>query len=413
MDWAFLSRGDSMARRILLGLLVLVAGVARGDSPLKTTPSIPWDVKAIQSASVPPTWGKIEKGVREVYFPGEPYKGKPTRVFAYYGKPEGDGPFPAMVLVHGGGGKAFPDWVRHWTKRGYCAIAMDLAGHGPIGRLEDGAPDQADDTKFIDFSPENPRDMWTYHAVADVIRAHNLIRSQKEVDPNRIGVTGISWGGYLTCIVAGTDDRFRVAVPVYGCGFLQEDSAWKGSRFDKMTPEHRGRWVKTFDPSQHVGRTGCPILFLNGTNDFAYPMGSYKKTFDLVQSPKTMSMRVRLPHGHIWTFGEVDAFVDAVLKGGKPLAKVGELTIQGDKASTIVSPSTGLREARFNFAKAEGPWQTREWKTVPAKIVIVEGKDNQKTIEARLPKERPIAFYLSVVDDRGLEVSTTHMVLER
>jgi len=29
-------------------------------------------------------------------------------------------------------------------------------------------------------------------------------------------VTGISWGGYLTCIVAGIDDRLKAAVPVYG-----------------------------------------------------------------------------------------------------------------------------------------------------------------------------------------------------
>jgi hypothetical protein len=140
-------------------------------------------------------------------------------------------------------------------------------------------------------------------------------------------------------------------------------------------------------------------------------MGSYKKTYDLVKSPKTMSMRVRLPHGHIWSFGEVDAFVDSVLKGGKPLAKTGELMIEEDKASTTVSASTGLREGRLNFAKAEGPWQTREWKTSPAKLK--DGTDNQKTIEAQLPKERPIAFYLSVVDDRGLEVSTTHKVLEK
>ena len=36
-------------------------------------------------------------------------KGKPTRVFAYYGVPKGPAgtKFPAMVLIHGGGGTAF------------------------------------------------------------------------------------------------------------------------------------------------------------------------------------------------------------------------------------------------------------------------------------------------------------------
>jgi dienelactone hydrolase len=68
-------------------------------------------------------------------------------------------------------------------------------------------------------------DHWAYHAVAAVVLGHSLIRSFPEVDASRIGVTGISWGGYLTCIVAGVDDRFRFAAPVYGCGFLGEGSA--------------------------------------------------------------------------------------------------------------------------------------------------------------------------------------------
>ena len=54
------------------------------------------------------------------------------RVFAYLGRPAtGKGPFPAMVLVHGGGGKAFREWAEHWAKRGYVALAMDTARQWP------------------------------------------------------------------------------------------------------------------------------------------------------------------------------------------------------------------------------------------------------------------------------------------
>src|SRR5205807_6544304 len=122
--------------------------------------------------TVKPEWGADVGKAREVYYPGEPYKGKPTRVFAYYAKPTGDGPFPAVVLVHGGGGKAFREWAEHWAGRGYCALAMDLAGKGPKGRLPDGGPDQSDDVKFRDFGDRDVRDRWTYHAVAAVLRGH-------------------------------------------------------------------------------------------------------------------------------------------------------------------------------------------------------------------------------------------------
>jgi hypothetical protein len=39
-----------------------------------------------------------------------------------------------------------------------------------------------------------------------------------------------------------------------------------------MNPEARERWINNFDPLQYLGGVQCPILFLNGSNDFAYPI---------------------------------------------------------------------------------------------------------------------------------------------
>ena len=56
---------------------------------------------------------------------------------------------PVVVLVHGGGGTAFKEWAKLWAKRGYAAIAMDLAGCGPQRkRLAKGGPGQSDEEKF-------------------------------------------------------------------------------------------------------------------------------------------------------------------------------------------------------------------------------------------------------------------------
>ncbi|MBA4189015.1 MAG: acetylxylan esterase [Planctomycetaceae bacterium] len=392
-----------MTRNRLGSLLVLLLSAAPAIAQKPTTG--PWDVKALQAAEVKPEWGKDAGKAREVYYPGEPFQGKPTRVFAYYAKPAmGDGPFPAVLLVHGGGGKAFREWAEHWAARGYCALAMDLAGVGPSGRLADGGPDQSDVTKFKEFDDKTAKDMWTYHAIADVIRGHNLLRSFPEVDKDRVAVTGISWGGYLTCIVAGLDDRLKAAVPVYGCGFLHENSVWTPERFEKVPAERRNRWVETFDPSAYLPGVKCPILFLNGTNDFAYPLDSYQKSYRLVTAPRTLSVRVRLRHGHYWTFGEVDAFIDSVLKKGDPLPEMGEMTRDGDTVSATVTSKVKLKNASLHYAVAEGTWQKRDWKSVPAEIK--EGK-----VTAKLPGDRSLVFYLAVTDERGLEVSAAHMVL--
>lgn len=362
-----------------------------------------WDLEGLKKTP-DAKWSEAQDSVQEVYYAGEPYQGKPTRVFAYFAKPDGEGPFPAMVLVHGGGGKAFRDWAVHWANRGYAALAMDLAGNGPNGRLHDGGPDQNDDVKFRKFTADDARDMWTYHAVAAVIRGHSLLAARKEIDKDRIGITGISWGGYLTCIVAGLDDRLKVAVPVYGCGFLAESSVWQ-DRMAAMPAEDRAAWTKHFDPSQFVGGTTCPILFLNGTNDFAYPPDSYQKTYQLPKSAVTIAMVPRLPHGHIWTFPIVDLFVDSVLTKGTPLPKVAAMKIEDGTASAETSSEVKLVKAELHYTTDGGTWQKREWKSAAA--TLADG-----LIVAKLPTERPLVCYLAVTDDRGVLVSTQHEELK-
>ncbi|MDB5311494.1 MAG: axeA 1 [Gemmataceae bacterium] len=389
-----------LARSVAV-VIVLAVGLpsARSAEPAKSSTG-PWDVAALQKTVVKPEWGAEAGKAREVYYPGELYQGKPTRVFAYYAKPAGAGPFPAVLLVHGGGGKAFRAWAEHWADRGYCALAMDLAGSGPTGRLTDGGPDQTDPTKFRDFTDADARDMWTYHAVSAVLRGHNLLVSFPEVDKDRVGVTGISWGGYLTCIIAGLDDRLKAAVPVYGCGFLDENSIWK-STLDQFSADRRDRWVKAFDPSRYLPGVKCPILFLNGTNDFAYPLDSYKKSYELVKAPRTVSVRVRLPHGHIWNFGEVDTFIDSYLKKGEPLPTIGAMTREGETVSAAVTAKGKLKAGQLYYAVATGAWQKREWKSAPGEITNGQ-------VKAKLPADRPLVYYLAVTDERGLEVSAPH-----
>lgn len=380
---------QSLAIRILT--LIVVGTLFLGNRA--TADSGLWDMRRLSRPPVA-TFGEKKGLVQEVYYEGEPLAGRPTRVFAYYAHPEGAGPFPGMVLVHGGGGTAFSAWAQHWAENGYAAIAMDLSGKGPKERLPDGGPDQNDSVKFRAFPESEARDMWTYHAVAAAIRAHSLLASRPEVDRSRIGLTGISWGGYLTCIIAGVDHRFKVAVPVYGCGFLQEDSVWKESILDRMPEDLRERWVRLFDPSRYLSGVRCPILFLNGTNDFAYPLDSYRKCYDLVHAPKTLSVQIRLPHGHIWTYGIVDAFVDSVLKQKPALMRLDPTQVRKTTVETTAYTASPPIKAELYYTTDSGKWQERRWQALPARI---EGRK----IVAERPQPLPTAFYLAVTDLSG------------
>lgn len=400
-----------------IGLLVLIP-VLTGCTQRYTGP---WNLDELYQ---PPAveWIDSEGPVRSLYYANEPFEGHPTRVFAYYAVPEQRAArVPAMVLVHGGGGKAFREWAELWAQRGYAAIAMDLAGRGPDGqRLPDGGPDQGHPEKFNAIE-QGIRHAWPYHAVAAVVRAHSLLRSLPEVDPDHTGVTGISWGGYLTCIVAGLDDRFKAAVPVYGCGFLDEDSAWV-EILAGMSPENRQLWIENFDPSRYLPGCRTPILFVNGTNDFAYPLSSYQKSYRLVRGPRTLCITVRMPHSHPdgWAPKEIGLFADSILRGGQPLARFGSTSRDGRQVRADIWSAVPLREAGLHYTTDTGPWKTREWKSLPATV-----SPDGRTITALLPSpvsgettggsevasHNGLVWFLTATDERGAVVSTEHEVL--
>jgi len=369
-----------------------------------------WPLEALKR--VPSSsWGKQEGTVREVYYESIRFHGKPTRVFAYYALPQqGTPPFPAMVLVHGGGGRAFPEWARLWAQRGYAALAMDTNGRGPDGKhMQDGGPeeDAEDIVKFQPFAASEAREMWTFQAVAAVILGHSWLASQPEVDPNRTGITGISWGGYLTLIATGLDDRFKVSVPVYGCGFLYENSYWV-PQFQRMAEDQRRQWIELFDPSRYVGGIRCPILFINGTTDPVYPLDSYQKTYRQVPGRPYLSIRVGMAHSHEdgWAPPEIDAFVDSILKGGAPLTKLTEMELRQGQVRARLQSKVKVEAGQLHYTCEAGPWQKRKWHSVPARI-------KEQTITAELPEQRPLVYYLSVTDQRGLTVTTPHRELTR
>ncbi|WP_417745009.1 alpha/beta hydrolase family protein [Rosistilla oblonga] len=365
--------------------------------------------------------------VHSLLYAGEDYRGKPTEVFAFYASPttlgEGtaDAKYPAVVLIHGGGGTAFAEWVWLWAKRGYAAIAMDLDGSRPSApkfnpetgvpianqgypastrtRLENGGPNQGHVEKFDSIGGEVSDD-WPFHAAASVLRAHSLIRSFDDVDAERTAVTGISWGGYTTCLAASLDDRFKAAVPVYGCGFLHEGESVQKPSIDRLG-DRRDDWVAVYDPGSQLRHCRVPILFVNGTNDVHYPLDSYQKSFDVVPGTKQMRIEVKMGHSHPagWKPEVIGRFIDSYCRGGDPLPAPATPQIDGDQVTLQYTSAVPLKAASLHYTTDSGPRSKRDWQTVPAKI------DGQ-TITAPKPPADANTWFLSLTDTRDAMVTT-------
>jgi dienelactone hydrolase len=424
-----------MSRSIAV-LLVLLA-----LSPLVAEQVGPWDLTKLKNTVPAMRWVRQDQPIHSLTYAGEKYLGRDTSVFAFYASPktlgqtvkEG-GRFPGVVLIHGGGGTAFADWVHLWAGRGYAAIAMDLNGSRPpepefdaktglaIGnghrgerkRLPDGGPPHGAPEKFGSIGGDTSDD-WPFHAAASVMRAHSLLRSFPEVDPERTAVTGISWGGYTTCLAASLDDRFKAAVPVYGCGFLHEGESVQKPSIDRLG-DRAAQWVREYDPGSLLPRCRVPILFVNGTHDIHYPLDSYMKSYAVVPGEKQLRIQMNMAHGHPpgWAPAEIGLFIDSKCIGGRPLPVPGRPRIEGEdvRLSVRMAAPGGLKKAALHYTTDPGLRSKRQWTTVEASVAVPVVESNEglrlqvQEVRAPRPPAGANTWFMTVTDDRDAMVST-------
>ncbi|CAJ0596498.1 unnamed protein product [Cylicocyclus nassatus] len=261
---------------------------------------------AVAAAGTPVTWNRAElektpqtfasgrpekDGVKSLFYEGVPYEGKATRVFAYLAVPKRLPPLGEVL-------------VRPWLRRDFRWDTCGCVSGNEFGDEQGGhrRHDWAGPQGWGDFKNVGRpvADQWPYHAVAAVVRANSLLRSLPEVDPERIGLTGVSWGGYLTCMAASVDPRFAFAAPVYGCGFLDDNSVWKDKNGENgSTAAEFAKWCGLFDPRHYLAGAKCDFLWIDGSNDFAYPLDSLQKSVESLNGVCWYrATRLNMPHGH-------------------------------------------------------------------------------------------------------------------
>jgi dienelactone hydrolase len=391
----------------IIGLFYLVAIVttarASGD---------PWDMASLKSQPAvfdSPEIHSSDPRIRALFFEGAPYRGKPTRIFAWVGIPvtKPGEKVPGIVLLHGGGGTAFESWVKAWVDRGYAAIAIDHFGSLPVPenanprpRNPTGGPPGGSAT-FSQLG-EPLRDQWPLQAITAAMRAHSLLLAQPEVDPDRTGVTGISWGGYLTCLMAALDDRLKFAATVYGCGNYEETTF--AGQLGKLPPEQCALWYDTWDAKNFIPRIRIPTLWVNSPNDKFFWLPAWQKSHR--QMPlewSTASLKLGMKHGGPPDGDppEVLAFADSLLREGRKLPVVAGLRRDGNEVRVEFNSTVPLSRADLiSTSDTDSPWETRAWQSTQATI-------QGNSVRATLPDGARL-YYVALQDEEGLLTTTNY-----
>lgn len=207
---------------------------------------------------------------------------------------ERDGSNPALVLPHGGPtGQMVDYWntsVAAYVSRGYVCIAPNVRGSTGYG---------------LDFQKANYKDLGGGD-LQDEVYAAKFLEATGYVNPKKIGITGGSYGGFMTLMAVGrTSDVWAAGVELFGIinwyTMLQHEDPLL-QEYEKSLlgdPEKDRQAYEASSPITYLHAAKAPLLVLQGDNDPRVPKEEAEQVVELLKKDgKTVDAHYYPNEGH-------------------------------------------------------------------------------------------------------------------
>ena len=191
----------------------------------------------------------------------------------------GQGKAPLIVVPHGGPALAWGDSYVHEFQvlagRGYAVLAPNPRGSAGYGE---------------EFSRKVIND-WGGGDWKDILAGIDYVIANEPVDGNRIGIEGISYGGYMTSWAITQSKRFKAAVSCNGVSsldsalLLSDHTLW----YESNMPDANLRRERS--PLTHVEQIDTPLLLLHAEDDLECP---FSESLQLFVALRRLKRRVAL-----------------------------------------------------------------------------------------------------------------------
>jgi dienelactone hydrolase len=212
--------------------------------------------------------------------------------------PDGPGPRPGVVLVHGSGKSAGTEWLYNgdfMVAHGFAVLAFDKRGTG-----------RSDGQYTFDF----------HQLARDVVAGVDFLRAQHEVNADRVGVSGYSQGAWVAPLAASMSENVRCVLVSYGMIESPAEEAWMEMRDILVTNGVAGTDLEDAESLVRAAVHVVASRFDDGWNEF----GALKKAHrnsdwvrhlrdtpvgSLMRYPKWLVRLIgpgRLPHGLPWDY---------------------------------------------------------------------------------------------------------------
>jgi dipeptidyl aminopeptidase/acylaminoacyl peptidase len=209
---------------------------------------------------------------------------------------DAEGPFPLLTLVHGG-----PTWCwnAYFSDSEPNSVLLAASGYavllpnprGSTGRGHAFAQAVIDDPGGKDFE--------------DILAGIDMCIASGVADPDRLGISGLSYGGYMTAWAVTQTDRFAAAVghsvmSNWVSFHLTSDiSAWDDFVIGEEWDDPSGPYVK-WSPIYHSRGCTTPTLIIQGQMDRCTPVGQAEELFNAIARAGAETELVVYPReGHV------------------------------------------------------------------------------------------------------------------
>ena len=324
---------DGYSRLMLNGADVPLPGKGVVESPVFSadgsklafafsSPTHPYEVYVYEggelrqatSVSEPPA-GLVEPTLHRF----ESFDGESVPVFLF--TPRGDGPFPVLVMVHGGPEAQWrPEWLanyiplaQHLVARGYAVAVPNVRGSSGYGKRYE----HLDDVRL------------RLDSVRDLASLHAWLAARPEIDASRAVVYGRSYGGYMVlAALAFQPDLWAAGIEAVGISsfvtFLENTSPYRRAVREREygSLEHDRDFLVEASPITHVDAMRAPLFIQHGANDPRVPLGESEEIARVLGEKGIRCELVVYPdEGHsiaklsnrIDSFTRAVAFLDEVL----------------------------------------------------------------------------------------------------
>jgi dipeptidyl aminopeptidase/acylaminoacyl peptidase len=202
----------------------------------------------------------------------------------------GTAPYPTILYNHGGPHGAYGYSYRHdflmLIGAGYAVLYINP--RGSVGYGEEFSAALSGNWGVMDY-----KDLMA--GVDDAVQ-------KGLADPNRMGVCGLSYGGYLTCFIVGQTNRFKAAVaenPItdlvsrYGTADM---GAWGSLGEMGGKPHEIPEIYRVSSPVTYAHRCKTPTLLVQGESDYRCPAGQSEQFYTMLKANGCIAEMLRLPN---------------------------------------------------------------------------------------------------------------------